>query len=168
MAGRPEGQPAPVDHATLAWATAASLLIAAVGLTAVVLPSAYGIDPTGVGDKLGFEPDTGASRTTAGNDTFEIRLAPNESLEFKLIMEEDDAVDYAWNTSAPVTYDLHGEPEDPDASFRSYDSGEGSAREGHLEVPFTGSHGWYWKNPTEDPLVVELRIDGVYEVEGLR
>lgn len=169
MSQRPAGQPDPVEPRTLAWATAISLLLASVGLAVVILPSSYGIDPTGVGEALGFEPppETG-SLTMERNDTFEIRLRPNQSLEFKLYVQEGDGITYAWNTSANLTYELHGEPEDPDASFHSYEKGEGEANSGSLTAPFTGSHGWYWKNPTNRTVSINLSIEGTYAIEGIR
>ncbi len=169
MADRPAGQPAPVGQRTLAWATAISLVIASIGLTFVILPSAYGIDPTGVGRTLGFEPDpVPASRTSEANDTFQIRLGPYDDLEFKLFMEKGDEVDYAWNTSVPVKYDMHGEPDSHEEPFESYDKGEALADDGALVASFTGSHGWYWENLTNETLFIDLTISGIYEIQGLR
>lgn len=37
-----------------------------------------------------------------------------------------------------------------------------SASKGTLIAPFTGVHGWYWKNSTGAPLTVLLRASGFY------
>jgi hypothetical protein len=33
---------------------------------------------------------------------------------------------------------------------------------GSLTAPFAGSHGWYWKNETDAPVIVTLSIKGNY------
>jgi len=46
--------------------------------------------------------------------------------------------------------------------FTSFETGTTTAAEGPFEAPFTGVHGWYWKNRTPVPVTVELTLTGVY------
>lgn len=120
-------------------ATAIAAGVAAVLLVTTVLPSEYGVDPTGVGSLLGLTPmgdmkageaestsseaeaDTGvvlmdeeptSSTTVSGTETGEVRLtlAPNEGTEVKATMTAGDEMEYSWSTDgANVNFELHGE-----------------------------------------------------------
>ncbi len=39
---------------------------------------------------------------------------------------------------------------------------------GSFTVPFAGSHGWYWKNTTNQDISIQLIINGDYVIEGLK
>ena len=39
---------------------------------------------------------------------------------------------------------------------------------GSATVPFEGSHGWYWKNVSNQDVVIELKTSGNYLVTGLK
>ncbi len=39
---------------------------------------------------------------------------------------------------------------------------------GSFTAPFDGSHGWYWKNNTDDDIAVLLKVKGQFEVIGLK
>jgi hypothetical protein len=39
---------------------------------------------------------------------------------------------------------------------------------GSFATPFTGIHGWYWKNTSDQPVVVKLNVNGDYSIVGLK
>lgn len=167
--------------------------IAAVVLTFFVLPSEYGIDPTGVGGALGLTalhappPEgaaanptpapaptpAGATGTIAGrqqpayrSDTKQITLPPGKGLEIKTTLDKGAALVYSWKTEGGevVNHDFHGEPLGAkDDEYESFIKERGvSESRGMLIAPFPGTHGWFWGNKTDKPIVVTLNASGFY------
>lgn len=113
---------------------------AAMILVSVVLPSEYGLDPTGVGRVLGLTEmgkikvqlagEAAADRATvveagdapvatanplpaaaARTDRKEITLAPGEAAEIKVSAAKGASIAFAWSVSGGnVNYDTHGDP----------------------------------------------------------
>jgi len=47
--------------------------------------------------------------------------------------------------------------------FRSYEIGQRSSQEnGSFVAPFTGRHGWYWRNLGDKPITIVLEAHGYY------
>ena len=94
-----------------------------------------------------------------------IRLAPLEEVEVKARMSPGDTMLYAWQTSAPIYVDTHGEPFDyPDSPAVRYAEEDGvSSANGRITAPIAGLHGWYWLNSSEDPITITLKTSGYYE-----
>tara|TARA_R110002110_G_scaffold415856_1_gene658364 strand:+ start:1143 stop:1724 length:582 start_codon:yes stop_codon:yes gene_type:complete len=163
--------------AVIAAATFSSLL-----LVLVILPAEYKVDPTGFGAAVGLNKLTNNDISTsqaminenknllavAQNDSVEIEIPSGQSLEYKLKVLKDVAVKYSWKTSGEELYfDLHGEPlGDTTGYFESYTVSTAKSVHGSFVAPFNGSHGWYWENKGEKPVIVTLNIEGNYEVEG--
>ena len=65
----------------------------------------------------------------------------------------------------PVKVDMHGEPPNAgDEEFTSYwEERQLSSAQGSFTAPFTGKHGWYWRNKGETPVTVKLRTSGFYQ-----
>ena len=62
-----------------------------------------------------------------------------------------------------MKFDFHGEPaKGPDGAFLTFHKGTASQSGGSLKAPFTGTHGWYWKNTTDNPVTIKLRVSGFY------
>ena len=99
-------------------------------------------------------------------DEMEITLPPGKGLEVKTHLAKGATLIYAWKTrnAEKVSHDFHGEPvnakEDEFESFILEDSV--SQSKGTLIAPFTGVHGWYWKNETAAPVTVVLQASGFY------
>lgn len=168
----------------------ATLLAAALAffcLIFAILPAEYGIDPSGVGQRLGLtklseiEADGGteaASPVTTDNaegssyreDTKTITVQPGAGLEYKFHLLSGDAMKFNWGTSGgELFFDFHGEPKgDKTGFFESYAVSTSKAVRGTFTAPFTGSHGWYWKNKGHNPVVITLKTGGSYEVIGLK
>ena len=174
---------------TLVRTTVLALLVAAAILVAFVLPAEYGVDPLGVGRRLGLteiasptvtvaEPPTGSGGPLAPTakgpigfypgefkmDVYEVVLAPYEYVEYKYRLEKDAAMLYSWSATAPLKHDMHGEREaggqgPPEETFDKEDRRQAS---GTLNAPFTGIHGWYWENPGGEPITIRLTTAGYY------
>lgn len=99
-------------------------------------------------------------------DTLEIVLPPRKGLEAKTHLAKGATLVYSWKTKGGevVNHDFHGEPVNPGPNeFESFIL-EKSVREsrGALIAPFSGLHGWYWKNNTDQPVTIVLNASGFY------
>ncbi len=167
---------------TLVKAMSVASLIAGVVFVAVVLPAEYDIDPTGVGEMLGLNvlaQTSGESISTvrgaalsAGerSDTTTITVPAKSGLEYKFQLTQYGKLQYEWDAGdSELYFDLHGEPDGGEPGyFESYGEATASEMKGALTVPFTGSHGWYWRNRSEEQAVITLTTSGSYEVIGLK
>ncbi len=99
-------------------------------------------------------------------DEMEITLAAGKGVEVKTHLAKGATLIYTWKTknAEKVNHDFHGEPvnakEDEFESFIL--ENEVSDSKGTLVAPFTGVHGWYWKNKTDAPVTVVLKASGFY------
>ena len=158
-----------------------AIFLAATVLTIVILPAEYNIDPTGIGEKLGLTklaPEnivtTVAATTTTSvakeKDEFTVIVPPKRGVEFKFSMNQYEKLTYSWHSNDGAIYhDLHGEPKgDTTGYFESYTITTAAKMEGSFTAPFTGAHGWYWKNTTDKPVTINLTTSGQYQVIGLK
>jgi hypothetical protein len=108
--------------------------------------------------------DTNISATEARRLTREFELAPNAAVEFKMYLDANQSVEYAWNTSAGELYfDFHGDPAGGDGSnFVRHANGQQARDEATFIAPFDGTHGWYWQNTYTEPIRVTLTLRGSY------
>jgi hypothetical protein len=184
------------SNAQLLKATAVALVIAGIVLVTAVLPAEYGLDPTGIGRRLGltalsaapeaiaasvggngFEDSLSLSsasaispvwRAPAGyrTDELSLTLQPNEGVEIKASMADGERFVFTWSAEGgAVSFDMHGEKlNSATGEFQSYWKG-GNATSGHgeFEAPFAGTHGWYWHNGGDKPVVIRVQTSGFYE-----
>lgn len=162
-------------------------------LVAVVYPSEYGIDPTGIGSWLGLTkmgqikatladearnetradavgaqspPAEGVGATVGRkSDSMTITLSPGEAAEVKLFMAKGAKAMFQWSSDGPINVDSHGEP--PDAPKGFY-HGYGKARQitgenGVIQAAFDGKHGWFWRNRSEGDVTLRLVTQGEYQ-----
>jgi hypothetical protein len=160
-----------------------AVLLAIFILVAVVGPAEYGIDPTGIGKAMGLtvlaKPTTPLDTKTVvlcpsgaesdWLDTVVITVPAESGLEYKFHVKKNAELAYAWTTNGSKLYfDFHGEPSgDTSGYFKSFREATDNQSSGVLKAPFTGSHGWYWKNKTQSPVQVTLKTKGQYSVKGL-
>ncbi|MFD2428887.1 hypothetical protein ACFSUK_13445 [Sphingobium scionense] len=181
--------PMPGELPTLGQLNRATLIAfgaAAVILVTTVLPAEYGVDPTGVGGALGLTPmgemkqaehdaapvaSSAQATPTASKLTVAapgepvqvvITLKPNEGREIKAVMTAGSAMRYAWKTDgAKIRYELHGEEFNaPEGEYTSYEKGTPTGESGSFTAPFDGTHGWYWKNKTSEPVTITASATG--------
>jgi hypothetical protein len=88
-------------------------------------------------------------------------LAPTEGIEVKLVMQEGGVAEFAWTANGTVlNHDTHG---DGGGQRITYEQGRGVPnQEGELVAAFTGNHGWFWRNRTDEPVTFTLRTRGDY------
>ena len=175
-----------------------STLVAIAGaaaiLVTVVLPSEYGIDPTGVGRAFGLTEmgeikaqlaeeaaadlatDVQASAASTAtvsdlpaagsrSDVKEITLAPGEAAEIKVSAAKGASIAFDWSVSGGnVNFDTHGDPLVKKRGFyHGYGKGKASTGEkGTLTAAFDGTHGWYWRNRSDQTVTVKLQTKGAY------
>lgn len=112
------------------------------------------------------EPESSPATTLAVSvsrwvDEVSYTLVPGEGIEIKLVMDEGAVADYEWSANgAVVNHDTHG---DGSGKKINYEKGRAVPEQaGQLIAAFNGNHGWFWRNRTEDNVVVTLRTKGNY------
>lgn len=165
-----------------------AMIIAAVILLLIILPAEYNIDPTGIGRTIGLtqlassenpadiqDDKPGhlineAQQNKSSQDSTSIEIFAGEGLEYKFYLKENQKLKYNWSTDkGPLHFDFHGEPEgDTTGFFESYTLASAAKMAGTLTTPFAGSHGWYWRNDTNQTIVINLVTSGQYEIIGLK
>jgi hypothetical protein len=173
----------------LAAAAGAALLGAGLILVMFVLPAEYGIDPLGVGARVGlvelgavgkqvealnYAASTGSSQAALvvpqerafKGETVEFKVAPREGMEYKYRLDKGEALLFSWKTTGPVAYEFHAEPDGaPRGYAQSYEKGDGkSEASGTLTAPFPGIHGWYWENKSDKEITITLTSAGFYNL----
>lgn len=101
-------------------------------------------------------------------DTVDIMIPAGKGLEYKLLLNEGEHLEYEWHTDGePLYFDFHGEPQgDKTGFFESFTITTSDQVKGTLTTPFAGAHGWYWKNKTKAPITVTLKTKGAYLIKG--
>ena len=172
----------------IAAAVGIALLVAGIALVIAVLPAEFGVDPTGIGRRLGLlaladvksqvtafkqahDSGGGASIVTATDrtlqqETVDFKLAPHEFVEYKYRLDKGQSLLYAWHATAAVNLEFHAEPDGaPRGYAETYEKRSGVERaSGTLVAPFAGIHGWYWENPTDREVTVTLTAAGFYNL----
>jgi hypothetical protein len=104
-------------------------------------------------------------------DVIEIPLGSLEELEYKLGLNEGDAIVYQWDAvdlkdPEMLWAEFHGHtpPVNNAGDLMFYRKATGATERGTLVAPFTGIHGWYLRNDSEQPIVVQLQVAGFYEL----
>ena len=159
---------------------------AAVILAVFILPAEYGIDPTGLGGRMGLLALSSASAaqvpdipmappetarfyaSPVRSNVIEIPLKVDEDLEYKVRMKAGETLVYSWSVdNGRAYYDFHAasEPDNRDLRYKEEQDGL-PAEHGSLVAPFDGIHGWYWLNLETHPIVITLRVGGFYELRS--
>lgn len=117
---------------------------------------------------IAAEPETEAvvaQSPAARQDQVSITLQPGQGAEVKLEMKQGAQVQYLWTANGgKVNYDTHGDPHGaPRDFYHGYGKGKQVAQdEGLLIAAFDGKHGWFWRNRSDVPVTVTLRVTGDY------
>jgi len=173
----------------LAVAAGAALLGAGLIFVMFILPAEFAVDPLGVGKRLGLlqigvtgqqvqalTAEAGKGSTEAPiivpqergfhEETVDFTIAPHQFMEYKYRLEKGKALLYSWKSSSPVNYELHAEPDGaPRGYAESYEKKDATAEaSGTLTAPFSGIHGWYWENTTNQEVTVTLKSAGFYNM----
>ena len=68
-------------------------------------------------------------------------------------------------SSGTVSFDMHGNAVDAaEDDFTSFWLGKGESQAaGTFEAPFSGLHGWYWENESDQAITITLELEGYYK-----
>jgi hypothetical protein len=174
-----------LSNTALIKSTIIAIAIAGLVLVSFILPAEYNIDPTGIGAKLGLTalanpvatsevnttPSTDSSTDSQKSaDIIEVVVPAGRGVEYKFAMTQFNKMEYQWQTDGTALFfDLHGEPEgDTTGYYESYAIATLTEMKGSFTTPFTGVHGWYWKNTSKTPVKVKLTVTGEYTIVGLK
>ncbi|SFD33933.1 hypothetical protein [Collimonas sp. OK412] len=171
-------------------ATGIAIIAAAATLVAFVLPAEYGIDITGIGKllqikKLGADsaeaplspaPPATASAGAPGvtlvksqmpfnESEMSLTLQPNQGGEIKALMRQGEHFVYTWSAEGgKVTVDMHGERPNAGKEFTRYWKDKQQAGDqGSFVAPFDGIHGWFWRNHSDKPVTIKVKVSGFFE-----
>lgn len=168
----------------------AAAVLGTVLTVTVILPTEYGVDPTGFGaltglNRLSEPPEVVVeTRVTAPPEIAAVEPVPFRqdvvtvpigafgrtlgATEYKVTLEEGQTMVYSWTSSVPVIFEFHGHTTPADGSpaeVMNYVKGQAGEGHGTLTAPLTGIHGWYFANPTFEEVTVELTLAGYYTLE---
>lgn len=102
-------------------------------------------------------------------DTIEVIVPAEKGIEYKFKSLKYGSIKYEWSTDKGIVYiDFHGEvkQDNPPKNvfYESYTLAYSNNMAGTLTAPFEGKHGWYFRNETNEDIVVTLRLSGEYEL----
>jgi len=101
-------------------------------------------------------------------DQTEVIVPAGKGIEFKINVLKYGTVKYEWTTQNRelLYFDFHGEVKQKvktkQTYYDSYTIANANNMAGSMLAPFEGSHGWYFKNNTEQDIVVNLKLKGQY------
>lgn len=119
--------------------------------------------PVAAPEPVAAEPAAPTPAAPAGwRDEVSYTLPPGEGVEIKLVMQEGAVATFEWTANGgALNYDTHGD--DGAANNISYEQGRAVPEaSGELTAAFTGNHGWFWRNRTEETVTLTLRTGGDY------
>lgn len=107
-----------------------------------------------------------AKPAPAGTKQISVQLAPGQETEIKAVLDAGQVILFSWTAAQGQVYtDFHGHEPDAgeDAWVRYEEQQSGSSGQGSLVAPFSGEHGWYWMNISEQPVRITLNVSGYYK-----
>ncbi|RUM51089.1 MAG: transmembrane anchor protein [Marinomonas sp.] len=95
-------------------------------------------------------------------DEIEVVLPPGQGTEYKLVMEQDAVAEFYWEgVEGPLNFDTHG---DTKGQSISYEKGRNVRSDsGEIKAAFTGNHGWFFRNRTNQNVTLILKVNGDYQ-----
>jgi len=165
-------EPKKLSSATALFALVAALILSAAVLVTIVLPAEYSLDPLGTGRALGLLglADGGASAVTSEDQSYkvdrvEFQLSPFESVEYSYRMNIGSSFVYSWQADQELVFNLHSSPDLPPADAptdyaESFSAGRSPKAQGTYSATFTGRHGWFWENRTNQLVTLTLSVSG--------
>lgn len=107
-----------------------------------------------------------AKPAPAGTKQISVELAPGQETEIKTVLDAGQVILFSWTAAQGQVYtDFHGhEPDAGEDTWVRYEEQQsGSSGQGSLVAPFSGEHGWYWMNISEQPVRITLNVSGYYK-----
>jgi hypothetical protein len=108
-------------------------------------------------DAQAVKPSAAVPRT----ETVTVTLAPGKGAEVQAELDAGQGMVFHWTSTGDVAVDLHGERPGSKDEYTSYDIEAGQRQgAGTFVAPFAGTHGWFWKNRSQQPVTVAVTITG--------
>ena len=111
------------------------------------------------------------STQTWQTGSYEILVLRQSALEYKLGLNEGDAITYHWDVAMAqpelLDVEFHGHTHrvgDEPGTVMYYRIHAAGEERGTLVAPFDGIHGWYLNNQSDEDISVRLNVAGFYEV----
>lgn len=165
------------------WTVAAAFVTAAFLLVTMVLPAEYGIDPLGTGQALGLlrlanVPTVVSAPVVAATggplskregayraDTAEFSLLPSGGfVEYHYHLEKGAAMLFEWAATGALELDFHAQADGaPSDVAETFEKGRARSGRGSYLAPYTGLHGWYWENRTNEVVRITLSSTGFFD-----
>lgn len=98
---------------------------------------------------------------TLRSESTSLVIAPGKGVELKAEVEAGQGFVYSWRADGELAVDMHGDKPGATDVYTSY-AIEGAQRQatGSLIAPFTGRHGWFWRNLGKRPVKLQIRVHG--------
>jgi hypothetical protein len=135
---------------------------------AVVAPGAAGV-PAAIRQPAAFRTDSFEIPLAADGDE-----ARRNALEFKVRLPKGAGLVYSWQAEGlavpeDLMFDFHGHTVAADAkggpvSVADYEKASGATANGSLTAPVDGIHGWYFRNRSDKPIKIRLKLSGFYQL----
>ncbi len=110
-----------------------------------------------------------AAATPYREAAYRIPLAAGEALEHKLTLQEGAMLVYDWQVDmdepALLTAEFHGHTErvgEAPGTVMFYKIHQDGREAGTLKAPFTGIHGWYFRNDSAQDIEIVLNAAGFF------
>ena len=152
----------------------AVIAVATILTVTIILPAERGIDPTGIGAKLGLTrmgqlkaalaaDDAPADGRPSRKDEMSVAVFPGQGTEVKMEMLKGYQASYNWSATGPVYHDTHGDIYADPEIYLSYAIAESvSSDTGEITALYDGFHGWYWVNRSNQIVTIKLVTEGEY------
>ena len=102
-----------------------------------------------------------AQEAEVWRDEITFTLAPGDSAEWKLVMEEGQTVEYRIIVEGGrVNFDMHGHGGGQSVTSDKRRGSTGDA--GEIVAAFDGEHGWFWRNRDSSDVTVTVQVRGEY------
>jgi hypothetical protein len=104
-----------------------------------------------------------ATQLAERTDEVSVAVPAGQGLEYKVNMLKHGNLRYEWITDkGEVYFDFHGEVKGNSSYFESYTIAYSNNMAGSFIAPFEGPQGWYFKNNSNEDIIVKLKLKGQY------
>ncbi len=102
------------------------------------------------------------SEPVVSTDSIQITLKTGQGAEVKVEMKEGQVTQYSWIVDkGHLNFDNHGD--NPSTDYFNYKKGKAvRGDKGEIKAAFDGSHGWFWRNRSNETVTVTLEVIGTY------
>ncbi len=88
--------------------------------------------------------------------TESVELLPGSGHEIDLELASRAVVEWAWQTDAPVRFDIHTHHDD--GTVETFIAVTDTVGEGTFTAPLDAAYSWYWTHEAGDPVALQLRV----------